>query len=127
MTAPGIPPAIPSASDNTVASVVITPASVSGNLGETGQFTATARNAAGTILSGRAFTWASTDPTIVAVSPAGLVSAVGVGVTTITASTTGITGQTQVTVAGDPVSTIAVAPSQMNGKIGQVTQFRATL
>jgi uncharacterized protein YjdB len=127
VTAPAIPPALPSASDNTVASVVITPASVSGNLGETGQFTATARNAAGTIISGQAIVWASTDPTLVAVTTSGLVTAVGVGATTVTATASGITGQAQVTVAGDAVSTITVAPSEMSGKIGQVTQFRATL
>src|ERR1700694_3241117 len=98
VTAPAVPPALPSASDNTVASVVITPASVSGNLGETGQFTATARNATGTILSGQNYAWASTDPTIVAVSTSGLVSAVGVGVTTVTATASGIAGQAQVTV-----------------------------
>ena len=50
----------------------------------TAQLTATTKNG-GTTITGRTITWTSSDPTIATVSATGLVTAVKVGVVTITA------------------------------------------
>ena len=55
-------------------------------LGATIQMTATPRSATGTPLTGRAIAWASSDPALATVSPAGLVTGLAGGDVTITAT-----------------------------------------
>lgn len=124
-TAPVVPP--PPNQDTRVATVVISPATVSGSLGESGQFTATARNAAGIAIPGQAFSWSVSDPTLAKVNSSGFVTTLGVGPVTVSASVGAITGGSSVTVAGEPVSAVVLSPSEAVGSIGQVAQFNATL
>jgi uncharacterized protein YjdB/alpha-tubulin suppressor-like RCC1 family protein len=75
-----------------VTSVTVSPISPSLSVGQTTQLTATTRAADGSTLSGRLVTWSSSNPAVASVSSAGLITAVGVGTATITASSEGTSG-----------------------------------
>ena len=63
-----------------VASVVVTPpADTLLSLGETVQLTASARDASGNPISGKVFTWSSSDASCATVNSSGLVTAAGNG------------------------------------------------
>ena len=81
-----------------VASIDVTPTSASVSVGEKVQLAATAKDAAGQPLSGKAFTWASDAPATATVSASGLVTAVAEGSAHITATSEGISGSSNVTV-----------------------------
>ena len=84
----------------TVASVVVTPSTAAlESLGATVQLTASARDASGNTISGKTFTWSSSDANIATVSSSGLATAIGNGVATITATTEGVQGSSSLTVA----------------------------
>lgn len=69
-----------------VASVTLTPDSATLLRGDSAQFVATARNAAGSPLATAAVTWATSDSTVATARQTGLVRAVAPGVATITAT-----------------------------------------
>ena len=69
------------------------------SLGETVQLTASARDASGNTISGKTFTWSSSDVSIVTVNASGLVTAVANGTTSVKATTDGIPGSASATVA----------------------------
>jgi Big-like domain-containing protein/calcineurin-like phosphoesterase family protein len=81
-----------------VASVEVTPASASIAVNATVQLTATPKDANGTPLSGRTITWATGSAAIATVSASGLVSGVGAGSATITATAEGQSGTAAITV-----------------------------
>src|SRR2546427_809117 len=81
-----------------VASVTVSPATVSLQPGQTQQLTATPNDASGNALSGRMVTWASGNTAVATVSGSGLVSGVAAGSTTITATSEGKSGGASVTV-----------------------------
>ncbi|GMU59569.1 MAG: hypothetical protein AMXMBFR34_13320 [Myxococcaceae bacterium] len=74
-----------------VATVEVTPATVSLTAGQTQQLTAVAKDSTGATLSGRTFTWASSATGVATVDATGLVSAVAGGMANLTASTGGVT------------------------------------
>ncbi|MBM4194598.1 MAG: Ig domain-containing protein [Gemmatimonadetes bacterium] len=81
-----------------VASVTITAPTNSISVGQTTTLTATPKDASGNILSGRAITWSSAVPTIAGVSSSGVVTAVAVGTTVITATSESKSATTAITV-----------------------------
>src|SRR5436309_544690 len=81
-----------------VATVTVTPAIASLLMGATVQLTATPKDALGNPLSGRVVTWASDAPGVAAVSGTGLVTGLGIGGVTITATSEGQSGSAAVTV-----------------------------
>jgi len=81
-----------------VASVSVTPPSLGLTVGQTGQLTATPRDAAGNPLTGRVVTWASDNAAVATVSATGLVTAVSAGTATLTATSEGQSGTAMVTV-----------------------------
>lgn len=88
----------------TVADVAVATVEVTGTMptlspGATSQLVATPKSAAGTPLTGRAVTWTSSSLTTATVSTSGLVTAVGPGIVTITATIGGVDGTLQLTVA----------------------------
>jgi len=82
-----------------VATVEVTPATRTLTIGETVQLTATARDAGGNVLSGRAVSWSSEPASVASVSNAGLATAVAIGSATITATAEGRSGSAVITVA----------------------------
>ena len=96
-------------STNTVNSVVISVGEVTlASLGETVKLTAEAKNAAGEPIAAKTFTWTSSATDVVTVDD-GLITAIGNGTATITASVDGISDTTSVTVA-QVVTAVTVTP-----------------
>ena len=106
-----------------VATVRLTPTSVSLVEGQSAQLTADARDASGQVLSGRAITWSSSAPAIATVSSSGQVIAIATGSATITATSEGKAATTAVSVARRPVSSLVVSPSQLSLTPGQGTRL----
>lgn len=77
--------------------------------GRTRQFSAVARDSLGNALGGAAITWSSNAPAIAAVSPSGLVTAVGDGAATVTATAAAISGNRAIVVQRY-AATFALAP-----------------
>ena len=109
-----------------VATVSVTPATLGLTVGKTGQLTATARDAAGNALSGRAITWVSAAPAVATVDGTGLVTAAAVGAATITATSETKSGTAQVTVSPVPVASVTVTPDHLGLTVGQEGQLTAT-
>ena len=82
-----------------VASVSLTPPAATAVVGGTVQLTATLKDAAGSELTGRTVTWASSDSAVATVSETGLVTAVALGSATITAASGGQRATAEITVA----------------------------
>jgi hypothetical protein len=93
--APPPPPPAPTP----VASVSVTPAQASLVPLQTQALTATTLDASGNTLTGRAVTWTTSASAVATVSSDGLVTAVGPGAATITATSESKTGSAAVTVA----------------------------
>ncbi len=110
-----------------VASVDVTPATGSVEVGKTLQLTATPKDSAGNPLSGRVVTWASADTTIAKVSATGLVTGKAAGgPVTITATSEGKNGTSAVTVTQIPVASVAVTPATSSIQVGGFVQLTAT-
>jgi uncharacterized protein YjdB len=91
---------------------------------------ATAFDANENVLSGRAATWSSLNPAVASVSSSAVLSAIGAGSTTVTASIEGKTASVAVTVSGAPAApvasvTVTLATATLN--VGQQTQATAVL
>ncbi len=104
-----------------VASVQITPGSVSIMPGSTQQLTTTVRDSSGADLTGRAVTWTTSNPAIATVTATGLVTAVAVGTATITATAGGVTGTMTMTVLALPTSitAVSVTPTSVSLAVGR--------
>lgn len=109
-----------------VASVNVTPSSLSVYAGRATQLTATTHDAAGNLLTGRTVTWSSSAPSVASVSANGLVTALAVGSATITATSEGQSATASVTVAVVPVATVTVSPATSSLAVGDTVRFTAT-
>ncbi len=108
-----------------VATVTVSPASVSLNPGQSTTLAAQLKDAGGTVLTGRTVTWSSSSTATATVTQSGVVTAVAVGTTTITASSEGKTGTATVTVALVPVASVTVSPATATVTAGQTTPLIA--
>jgi acid phosphatase len=81
-----------------VASVTVAPSSAGIHVGDTLRLTATPRDSAGNVLTGRTIAWSSDSASVATVSANGLVTAVKAGTATIRATSEGKTGTAVVTV-----------------------------
>ncbi len=90
-------------SSPTVTSVTITGTLTIGNTGQTSQMSATAHFAKGTSQNvTTTATWASSDAAVATISPTGLITSMGIGAVTITATYQNVSGTTRVTVTRPP-------------------------
>ena len=89
-----------------VATVAVTPTTSTIVIGQTVTLVATARDANGIVLPGRAVTWTNGAPSIVTVSALGVVTALSVGTGVVIATVEGRTGQATVNVR--QVSSVSV-------------------
>lgn len=112
-----------------VASVEVTPASGSVAVGGALDLNATARDAAGNVLTGRALGWRSANADVATVDGQGRVVGVKPGTATIIATVEGKTGTAQVTVLAPPpvpVASVAVQPGSATlVSLGATRQFTA--
>jgi outer membrane protein OmpA-like peptidoglycan-associated protein len=91
--------------------IAVTPATPTlTSLRQTQQLAATARDQRGNPMSGKVFRWTSSNPAVATVSPTGMVTAVGDGNATITATSETKSGTANITVAR-VAATVAVAPA----------------
>lgn len=110
-----------------VTSVGVAPTPVALTVGGTQQLTATPRDASGNAITGRTVTWTTSNAAAATVA-GGLVSAVGAGSATITATCDGIAGTVSVTVtappSGAPVNRVILTPDILQlvvGGTGKIT------
>jgi uncharacterized protein YjdB len=109
-----------------VASVDVTPSSLSLVVKQTGTLVATPRDQAGNVLAGRSVTWSSRDATVATVSSAGVVTGAAAGTATITATSEGKSGTATVNVALAPVASVDVTPSTLSVVVKQTGTLVAT-
>lgn len=109
-----------------VSVVSVTPATATLIAGGTQQLTASARDSAGTVLTGRPVTWSTNAPTVATVSATGLVTAVGPGTATITATSEGKSATAAITVL-PPIATVSVTLGSSSVGIGQTVNATVAL
>ncbi len=109
-----------------VASVVVTPASPTIQVGATAQLSATPKDANGNVLTGRVVTWASGNTAVATVSGSGLVTGVAAGSANITATSEGKSGTATATVTSVPVASVTVAPPSATIAVNGMVQLMAT-
>lgn len=109
-----------------VGSVVLNPNRRTLLPGGTVDLEVTVRDAQGRTLSGREVAWTSSATEVAGVSEAGRVTAIRAGSATITATSEGGHGGSEITVL-KPVATVSVAPSSRKLTVGEMFQFEATL
>ena len=104
-----------------VASVAVSPTSLSQAVGATKQVSVTLKDASGNVLTGRTVTWASSNTAVATVSASGLEKGITSGSATITATAEGKSGTTAVTVTVSKPGTVS------NLSVGAATNNSATL
>ncbi|MEX2156222.1 MAG: Ig-like domain-containing protein [Gemmatimonadales bacterium] len=126
-TADGTPgTALVTVSTVPVASVSVTPAAASISTGGTTPLTATPRDSAGNPLTGRPVTWSSSAPSVASVNSSGLVTGIGAGSATITATSEGQSGTSAITVTVAPVASVTVTPTSASVLVSGAVQLTAT-
>ena len=110
-----------------VATVSVTPARAFIAEDETQQLTATTLSGRGAVLTGRAVTWASSDPSTVTVTATGQITGVAAGTAVVSATSEGKSGSAAITVTFVPVLTsLSVTPAAPTVYVGLTTQITAT-
>ncbi len=113
------------AAPKVVATVDVLPTSLSLAPGQSTPLAATAREASGEVITGRAVSWISSDPSTATVSAGGVVTAVRDGSTSVTASIDGRTGTASVVVR-TPVAAVVITPRTVALEVGKApTQLSA--
>jgi uncharacterized protein YjdB len=110
-----------------VATVEITPPNSDMTVGQSGQLTAIAKDARGTVLTGRPVGWSSGAPSVATISATGVVTAVGVGRAVVFASIEGRTASATVNVRQISVTSVTVAPASNTVAVGASVQLTATV
>ena len=111
----------------------VSPSTASVAVGATTQFTATARDRKGNIITGATIGWSSATPGMATVNTTGLVTGVSAGSVLITASYGRYTASSQITVTGalvpppvDPITSLVVLPNPATVAEGAAQQFTVT-
>jgi hypothetical protein len=110
-----------------VATVEVSPAQASPQVGETVQLSATVKDANGNILSGHSVSWSSSASAIASVSNAGLVTAHALGQAMITAAAGNQSDIATITVMPEPIASISVAPTNDTLLVGETLQLVPTM
>ena len=110
-----------------VASVTVSPATATVQVGQTVKLMATTKDANGNVLTGRTVTWASSTPALASVNGSGVVTGVAAGgPVTITATSEGQSGTAAITVIPVPVASVTVTPASTTVQIGRTVPLKAT-
>ena len=109
-----------------VSAVAVSPAADTLVAGDTLRLAAEATDANGHAVDGAEFAWASSDTAVAAVDGSGLVTGVGAGVATVTATSSGATGGAELTVVAPVPTSLAVTPDTVTlTAIGETAQLAA--
>ncbi|MFI5229884.1 MAG: Ig-like domain-containing protein, partial [Gemmatimonadales bacterium] len=110
-----------------VTSIVInSAASMSLTSGSSFPLQVTLKDTTGAVVTSRAVSWTSSNPSVATVSGAGIVTAVQAGTATITAQVDGRTASIQITVSPASVASVGVVFAAATIGVGQTTQATAT-
>jgi uncharacterized protein YjdB len=115
--------------DETTASVSVTTPATGVQARQSVQLSATARNAAGTALSGKSFTWRSSSDAVASVSATGLVTGIAPGTVTLTATETASnqSGSVSLSITPPAVASVEISPAAVTVPSGATHQLTATL
>jgi len=108
-----------------VASVAVSPLALSLTVGATGGLSASAKDAQGNLLTGRTVSWTSSATGVATVSDQGVVTAVSIGSSTITATIEGVSGSAAITVQPPAVASVQVTPATNTVEAGSTKQLTA--
>jgi uncharacterized protein YjdB len=109
-----------------VASLVVQPFAASLEVGETLRLIPVIRDSNGTILTDYPVTWTTSDPEVARITPAGRVTAVGSGSTTITVAADGVRASANIVVL-IPVAVVEITPDSPSLPAGTSLQLTATV
>jgi uncharacterized protein YjdB len=107
--------------------ILLTPTSVHGLVGQTLQFTAEPVDAAGTPLQGRIIVWTTTDSAVAVVDSTGFARWLAPGSTYVVAGSLSKSTAATVTVISPPVAQVIVLPAIASAPPGQWAQFSASV
>jgi len=110
-----------------VASVTVSPAAPSVQVGATLQLGDATKDSTGNLLTGRTVSWMTSNPAVATVSAGGLVTGVAAGSATITATSEGKSGTSAMTVTNVPVASVTVTPAIASLLMGATLHLTATL
>jgi uncharacterized protein YjdB len=110
-----------------VHSVAVLPTTSTILLGATTRLVAAALDSIGGVLGGRSIVWRSLTPALATVDSTGLVTAVGVGVARIAATSEGKTGTATITISNPPVARVTVNPRTVSLAPGSTAQFTVAM
>jgi uncharacterized protein YjdB len=96
-------------------------------VGKTGQATATILDTNGAPTTGRAVTWTSSAPAVATISASGVITAISVGTTSITATSDGVSGATQVSITPAAVASVSIVLGTSSIVQNQTTPSAVTL
>ncbi len=115
-----------------VTTVSVSPPSASVAVGATMPFQATVKDQNGNVMTGQNVTWTTNDSATATVNSSGVVTGVAAGSVTITATSAGKSGTSNITVTGPPlpapvVTTVTVTPSSASVQAGVIVPLQATV
>ena len=110
-----------------IASLEIQPSGAALTVGDVLQLRAVARDAAGTVLAGRAVTWTTGAPNVVSVAADGRLTATGPGTALVLATSGRAVASITVTVRPVPAAAVRVAPATSTLIIGDAVDLTATV
>ncbi|MEP7383055.1 MAG: Ig-like domain-containing protein, partial [Gemmatimonadota bacterium] len=110
-----------------VAQVRMTPPSGTVQQGKTLQLAGEPVDANGTVITGRAVIWNSSNPSVASVSSTGLVTGIARGTADVTATVDGVIGTSAITVTAIPVATVQIVPASPTLTVGQTLTVQALL
>ncbi len=110
-------------SASTLSSITVSPVNKSIAAGTQQSYTASGTYSVGTLNITAQARWTSSNPSVATVNPRGLVTAVGLGTATITATLNGVSGSTTLSVLTNPLT--ITTQSLPNGTVG--TSYSTTL
>lgn len=111
-----------------VSSVVLSPATSQVFIGQTEQLTAVVTNATGAPIPRAPVAYSSSTPSVATVNPStGVVTGVGAGITTITGTSGGKSGQAAVAVFQVPVGSITIKPADTTIAANGTARLRVTV
>ncbi len=111
----------------TVASVQLEGSVVPLQVGQTRQFTGSARDAAGNTIQGQALTWTTSNAQVATVTGSGLVTAVNPGTVQVTVAAGGATAFLSFQVVPASVASVSVSPVEATIRVGESRALEATL
>ena len=109
--------------------VTVSPSSASVAVGATTPLTATVKDQLGNAMTGQTVTWSTSSAATATVNSSGVVTGVAAGPATITATSSGKTGTSSITVTAvaPVVTTVTVSPSSASVVAGATTPLTATV